>query len=34
MEQQWANRAASAEAAITARHLEPLWSIPGTQLGV
>jgi predicted alpha-1,6-mannanase (GH76 family) len=34
MEQQWANRAASAEAAVTARHLRPLWHIPGTQLGV
>jgi predicted alpha-1,6-mannanase (GH76 family) len=34
MEQQWANRAASAEAAVTARHLRRLWSLPGTQLGV
>jgi predicted alpha-1,6-mannanase (GH76 family) len=34
MEQQWANRAASAEAAITGRNLKRLWSIPGTQLGV
>lgn len=34
MEQQWANRAASAEAAVTARHLARLWAIPGTQLGV
>jgi predicted alpha-1,6-mannanase (GH76 family) len=34
MEQQWANRAASAEAAVTARHLTPLWHVPGTQLGV
>jgi predicted alpha-1,6-mannanase (GH76 family) len=34
MEQQWANRAASAEAAVTARHLRPLWHMPGTQLGV
>jgi predicted alpha-1,6-mannanase (GH76 family) len=34
MDQQWANRAASAEAAVTARHLKPLWHIPGTQLGV
>lgn len=30
----WANRAESAEAAVTARHLKPLWHIPGTQLGV
>lgn len=30
----WANRAASAEAAIAGRHLRPLWRIPGTQLGV
>jgi predicted alpha-1,6-mannanase (GH76 family) len=34
MEQQWANRAASAEAAVSARHLKPLWYVPGTQLGV
>ena len=34
MEQQWANRAASAEAAVTARHLKPLWHMPATQLGV
>jgi predicted alpha-1,6-mannanase (GH76 family) len=34
MEQHWANRAASAEAAVTARHLRPLWHMPGTQLGV
>jgi predicted alpha-1,6-mannanase (GH76 family) len=34
MEQQWANRAASAEAAVTARHMRPLWHVPGTQLGV
>lgn len=34
MEQQWANRAASAEAAITKRHLSRVWSMPGTQLGV
>ena len=34
MSQQWANRAASAEAAITRRHLRRLWQIPGTQLGV
>ncbi len=34
MEQVWANRAASAEAAVTHRHLERLWALPGTQLGV
>jgi len=34
MDQMWANRAASAEAAITARHLRRLWGLPGTQLGV
>jgi predicted alpha-1,6-mannanase (GH76 family) len=34
MDQLWANRAASAEAAITARHLKRLWGLPGTQLGV
>ena len=34
MEQQWANRAASAEAAITARHFARVWATPGTQLGV
>lgn len=34
MDQQWRNRAASAEAAIVARHLRPLWGLPGTQLGV
>jgi predicted alpha-1,6-mannanase (GH76 family) len=34
MEQQWANRAASAEAAITARHFARLWAMPRTQLGV
>lgn len=32
--QQWANRAASAEAALTARHLRRLWRLPRTQLGV
>ena len=32
--EQWANRAASAEAAIVRRHLRQLWRIPGTQLGV
>ncbi|BBY55465.1 glycosyl hydrolase [Mycolicibacillus koreensis] len=34
MDQQWANRAESAEAAITQRHLKKLWLLPGTQLGV
>ena len=34
MEQQWANRAASAEAAVTARHFSRLWAMPRTQLGV
>lgn len=34
MDQVWANRAASAEAAITQRHLRRLWGLPGTQLGV
>ena len=34
MDQLWANRAASAEAAIAARHLKRLWELPGTQLGV
>ena len=34
MEQVWANRAASAEAAVTQRHLKRLWALPGTQLGV
>ena len=34
MDQVWANRAASAEAAITARHLKKLWGLPKTQLGV
>lgn len=34
MDQMWANRAASAEAAIAARHLRKLWGLPGTQLGV
>ncbi len=34
MDQLWANRAGSAEAAITKRHLKKLWAIPGTQLGV
>ncbi|WP_319437013.1 glycoside hydrolase family 76 protein [Mycobacterium sp. RTGN5] len=34
MDQLWANRAASAEAAIAKRHLRALWKLPGTQLGV
>jgi predicted alpha-1,6-mannanase (GH76 family) len=34
MEQQWANRAASAEAAVNARHVVKVWGVPGTQLGV
>ena len=34
MDQLWANRAGTAEAAITARHLRRLWGLPGTQLGV
>ncbi|OBJ69100.1 glycoside hydrolase family 76 protein [Mycobacterium sp. 1274756.6] len=34
MDQQWANRAGSAETAITERHLRKLWLLPGTQLGV
>ncbi|TRW77849.1 fructose-bisphosphate aldolase [Mycolicibacterium sp. 018/SC-01/001] len=34
MDQMWANRAASAETAITRRHLRRLWGLPGTQLGV
>ena len=34
MDQVWANRAASAEAAIAKRHLKKLWGLPGTQLGV
>jgi predicted alpha-1,6-mannanase (GH76 family) len=34
MDQVWGNRAASAEAAVTARHLKKLWGLPGTQLGV
>ncbi len=34
MDQLWANRAASAEAAVCARHLRRLWALPGTQLGV
>ncbi|ULE34322.1 glycoside hydrolase family 76 protein [Mycobacterium sp. IDR2000157661] len=34
MDQLWANRAGTAEAAVTARHLKRLWGLPGTQLGV
>ena len=34
MEQVWANRAGTAEAAITTRHLRKLWGLPGTRLGV
>ncbi|MBV9318425.1 MAG: fructose-bisphosphate aldolase [Mycobacterium sp.] len=34
MDRLWANRAASAEAAVTARHVKRLWALPGTQLGV
>jgi len=34
MDQQWKNRAASAEAAIATRHLRRLWKVPGTQLGL
>lgn len=34
MDQVWANRAATAEAAVTQRHLKHLWALPGTQLGV
>jgi predicted alpha-1,6-mannanase (GH76 family) len=34
MDQQWRNRAASAEAAIATRHLRTLLAVPGTQLGV
>ncbi len=34
MELQWRNRAASAEAAVTVRHLRRLWQVPATQLGV
>jgi len=34
MDQVWANRAESAEAAVAARHLKKLWGLPGTQLGV
>src|SRR6476659_3952763 len=34
MDQVWADRAASAEAAIARRHLKRIWNLPGTQLGV
>ncbi|CAG6993025.1 fructose-bisphosphate aldolase [Mycobacterium avium subsp. paratuberculosis] len=34
MDQLWANRAASCEAAVTQRHLRRLWGLPATQLGV
>ncbi len=34
MDQVWGNRAASAETAVTTRHLARLWGLPGTQLGV
>jgi predicted alpha-1,6-mannanase (GH76 family) len=34
MDQVWANRAASAEAAVTERHVKKLWYLPGTRLGV
>ncbi|QLL08060.1 glycoside hydrolase family 76 protein [Mycobacterium vicinigordonae] len=34
MDQVWANRAASSEAAVTQRNLRKLWGLPGTQLGV
>lgn len=34
MDQLWANRAASAEAAVSQRHLKRLWGLPATQLGV
>jgi predicted alpha-1,6-mannanase (GH76 family) len=34
MEQVWVSRAASAEAAVSQRHLKRLWALPGTQLGV
>jgi predicted alpha-1,6-mannanase (GH76 family) len=34
MDPLWANRAASAEAAIAKRHYRRLWRLPGTQLGV
>lgn len=34
MDQIWANRAASSEAAVTQRNLARVWGLPGTQLGV
>ncbi|RFD25922.1 fructose-bisphosphate aldolase [Mycobacterium uberis] len=34
MDQVWVSRAATAEAAVTHRHLKRLWALPGTQLGV
>jgi predicted alpha-1,6-mannanase (GH76 family) len=34
MDQVWANRAASAEAAVVSRHLKRLWYLPATQLAV
>src|SRR6476659_1839217 len=34
MDQVWANRASSAEAAVAKRHLKRLWALPGTQLGM
>ncbi len=34
MDQLWANRAASSEAAVAQRHLKRVWGLPGTQLGV
>ncbi|MGV0636207.1 glycoside hydrolase family 76 protein [Mycolicibacillus trivialis] len=34
MDQQWANRAGSAETAIIRRNVRKLWGLPGTRLGV
>lgn len=34
MPELWSDRAGAAEAAVTARHVRPLWGIPGTALGV
>jgi predicted alpha-1,6-mannanase (GH76 family) len=34
MDELWANRATSSEAAVSQRHLKRLWALPGTQLGV
>ncbi|BBY98886.1 glycoside hydrolase family 76 protein [Mycolicibacterium fallax] len=34
MDQVWANRAGTAEIAISTRHLRKLWGLPGTRLGV